>query len=188
MKLIGIAGTNGSGKDTLGEILAKEFGWFFVSVSDLLRHEARKRGLAVERKNLRKISAEWRKDFGAGILMDKAIEEYERQDSKYDGLAISNLRNIGEADRIHQLGGQIAWVDADPQIRYKRVESRQRSPEDHKTLEQFLSEEQDEMHHAGNDETALNGAAVKAKADVFLTNNTNIEDFKTTIQAALNLN
>jgi cytidylate kinase len=69
MRLIGISGTNGSGKDTLGEILAKDFGWFFVSISDLLRHEAKNRGLEVERRNLRKISAEWRKKYGVAARL-----------------------------------------------------------------------------------------------------------------------
>ena len=45
MKIIGIAGTNGSGKDSLGEILAKNYGYMFVSGADFLRDEAKKRGL-----------------------------------------------------------------------------------------------------------------------------------------------
>lgn len=188
MKIIGISGTNGSGKDTLGEILANDFGWFFVSISDLLRHEATARGLLVERKNLREISAEWRKKYGLGVLMDKAVEECEKQGKEYAGLVISNLRNPGEADEIHKLGGQVVWVDADPKIRYARVESRARSPEDHKTYQQFLQEEQDEMHHHGNDDTALNMAAVKAKANIFIANDSNdIEDFKKAAEKALNL-
>jgi dephospho-CoA kinase len=187
MRLIGISGTNGSGKDTLGEILAKDFGWFFVSISDLLRHEAKNRGLEVERRNLRKISAEWRKKYGVGILMDKAVDEYKSQNKEYKGLVISNLRNPGEADEIHNLGGQVVWVDADPKVRYQRIESRLRSPEDHKTFRQFLQEEQDEMSYGG-DKNSLHGAGVKAKADIFITNDSNdIEDFKTHIKKALQL-
>jgi dephospho-CoA kinase len=187
MKIIGISGTNGSGKDTLGEILAEDFGWYFISISELLRQEAVRRNWEVERRNLRKISAEWRNKYGVGILMDKAVEEYEKQSKDYKGLIISNLRNPGEADEIHKLGGQVVWVDADHKIRYQRVESRLRSPEDHKTYEQFLQEEQDEMQYGG-DKNSLHMGGVKAKADIFITNDTdNLEDFKRAVQKALSL-
>jgi dephospho-CoA kinase len=185
MKIIGIGGTNGSGKDTFGEILRKDFGWFFISVSDLLRHEASRRSLEVERRNLRKISAEWREKFGVGVLMDKAVEEFEKQKDNYSGLVISNLRNPGEADEIHKLGGKVVWVDADQKVRYQRIEARLRSAEDHKTYEQFIKEEQEEMGYGG-DENSLHMAAVKAKADIFIENNSNdVESFKKAAQKAL---
>lgn len=186
-KIIGISGTNGSGKDTLGEILAERHGWFFVSVSDLLRHEAKARGLAVERENLRKISAEWRRQFGHGILMDKAVEEFRRQKKTYKGLAIANLRNPGEADEVHRLGGRVVWVDADPKVRYARIESRLRGPEDHKTFEQFMQEEHDEMHNYTDDDAKLNMAAVKDKADIFIENNSSHEAFIAVIEKSLEL-
>lgn len=166
LQLIGISGTNGSGKDTLGQILAEDYDWLFVSVSDLLRDEARRRNLPIERQNLRKISAEWRREFGLGILMDKAVEVFKAADGKYAGLVISNLRNAGEADEIHQLGGKVVWVDADPKLRYQRVSSRSRSAEDQKTFDQFLKEEEDEMHEGG-DAATLSMSAVKAKSDIF---------------------
>lgn len=168
MNIYGLSGTNGAGKDTVGDVLA-ENGWLFVSVSDMLREEAKKRGLPVEREVLRFISAEWRRELGLGALIDKSVEYYESQKQKYNGLVMSSLRNPGEADRVHEIGGQVIWVDADPQIRYQRIYSRKRSAEDNKTFEQFLSEENAEMSHSG-DEATLNIAAVKAKSDIFLTN------------------
>lgn len=186
LKIIGIAGTNGSGKDSLGQILAKRHGWLFVSVTEILRDEARKRGLPIERKTLWTISAEWRREKGLGVLMDKAVEIFEKSRGEYKGLAIASLRNPGEADRIHELGGKVVWVDADPKVRYERTESRSRSPEDHKTFEEFLVIQQAEMHQGGDDAT-LSLVGVKAKADIFLQNNGSLEDFKKTIQEKLNL-
>ena len=72
LQIIGIAGTNGAGKDTVGELLAEHYGYLFVSVTELLRAEARRRGLPVEREVLRSISAEWRRELGLGVLVDKA--------------------------------------------------------------------------------------------------------------------
>ena len=66
----------------------------------------------MEREVLRTISAEWRRELGLGVLVDKAYAEYQVGD--YKGLAIASLRNPGEADRVHALGGSVLWIDADP--------------------------------------------------------------------------
>lgn len=172
VRIIGLGGTNGSGKDTVGHILAEQYGWLFVSVSDLLRDECRARGLEVKRENLRTISAEWRRGHGLDVLVDKALEYYRAQKSSYHGLAIASIRNPGEVTRIHDLGGMMVWVDADPKIRYERTQSgnRDRAGEDNKTYEEFLAEEAAEMQSSGNDSAALDGSAVKAQADVTIIN------------------
>ncbi len=175
MKIIGLSGTNGSGKDTVGHMLAERHGFLFVSGSDLLRDEARRRNLPTDREFLREISAEWRRESGLGVLIDKAVEAFERGD--YKGLVIASLRNPGEADRIHELGGKVIWVDADPKVRYDRIFYRQRA-DDNKSFEQFLAEEQAEMQQSG-DEATLNMAGVKEKADIILPNEGgDIEAFK----------
>ncbi len=172
-KIIGIAGTNGSGKDTVGHLLADKHGYLFISVTDLLRGEARRRELPVEREVLRSISAEWRRELGLGVLVDKAIAEYELNQDKYSGVVMASIRNPGEADRIHDFGGIMIWLDADPQIRYDRVQAnaatRDRAEEDNKTFEQFMAEEEAEMH-SGGDAATLDGSAVRGLSDVFLVN------------------
>lgn len=178
MKIIGVAGTNGSGKDTLGHMLAERHGWLFVPVSEFLREEAIKRGLPVEREVLRVISAQWRREFGLGVLVDKAVELFNSSNGKYAGLVVSPMRNSGEAQRVKDLGGSLVWVDADPRTRYQRITGRRRGSEDNKTFEQFLHEEQAEMHQSG-DEATLNMSAVKDMADIIVNNDgENTEEFK----------
>lgn len=171
MKLIGLAGTNGSGKDTVGKMLADKHGFLNVSVSDLLRDECRKRGLVVERENLRMISAEWRREGGLGVLVDKAVELFSKQAAEYNGLAVGSLRNPGECTRVTELGGVNVWVDADPRIRYERIQSanRGRGAEDAKTYDQFLAEEAAEMRSSG-DAATLNMSAVKKLCTVTIMN------------------
>jgi len=185
IKLIGIGGTDGSGKDSLGEMLAERHGWMYVSVTDILRDEARRRGIPLRRDTLREISAEWRREFGLGVLVDKALVIYKKSSGKHNGLAMASLRNSGEVDRLHELGGTMVWADADPQVRYQRVSGRNRGTEDHITYEEFLAEEKAQSHHGG-DKHALSLNDVKSKADIFIENNGNdIEKFKTEAEKVL---
>jgi dephospho-CoA kinase len=186
MKLIGIAGTNGSGKDTVGRLLAEKHGFMNVSVSDLLRDECRKRELPVSRENLRAISAEWRRGGGLGVLVDKAVELFRQHEGDYEGLAVGSLRNPGEIDTVHGNGGLALWVDADSRIRYDRIQAshRGRDDEDNKTYEQFLAEEEAEMQHSG-DEATLNMAGVKALCDTTVLNEGDQRQLEAYIKDAL---
>jgi dephospho-CoA kinase len=176
LRIIGLAGTNGSGKDSVGQLLAQYHNYLFVSVTDPLRSELRTRGLPITRENMRTLSAELRREHdGPGVLIDMAMASYEAVKDKYAGVAIASLRNPGEADRVHELGGLVVWVDADPRIRYERVQvnakTRGRAGEDDKTYEQFRSEEASEMNgQTGSDDTALNMAAVKQLSDIQIDN------------------
>jgi dephospho-CoA kinase len=193
VRIIGLSGTNGAGKDAVGELLAKNHDYLFVSVTELLRDEARRRDQPVERGVLREISAEWRREHGLGVLVDRAVQMFEEAGRKYQGLVLSSLRNPAEADRVHELGGVMVWVDADPRIRYARIQanaaSRNRGGEDNKTFEQFLDEEDAEMHRqAGGDEATLNTQAVKDRVDKTIMNNSgNLDDLDRELSAVLGL-
>ena len=193
LQIIGLAGTNGSGKDTVGQILADKHGYLFVSVSDFLRREARKRNLPVTREVLRTISAEWRREFGLGVLVDKAVEQFRASSGKYTGLVVSPMRNAGEAQHLTDLGGTLIWVDADPKVRYDRIQanaaSRGRIGEDNKTFEQFLAEEATEMTQAaGTDAAVLNMSAVKDHCDFFVNNDgTDLSVLQTDLARVLGL-
>lgn len=193
MKIIGLSGTNGSGKDALGYMLAERHKFLFISGSDILRGEARARGQEPAREVLRAISAEWRRESGSlGVIIDKAVELYKQVADQYPGgLVIASLRNPGEADRVHELNGVVVWLDADARVRYDRIQAhaaeRNRAEEDNKTFEQFLSEEADEMTTTG-DSATLNMSAVKDRADIFVNNNgDDIEAFKDEAELALKL-
>jgi len=173
LKIIGLSGTNGAGKDLVGELLAKNYNYLFISVTELLREEARRRDLPVERLVLRTISAEWRREYGLAVLVDRAIDAYRQTGDTYAGVVIASLRNPAEAERIHELKGINLWIDADPKVRYARVSTahRGRAGEDNKTFEQFLAEEADEMNKpADGDSASLNMSAVKALSDVIIVN------------------
>lgn len=190
LKIIGISGTNGAGKDAVGLTLADRHSYLFISVTDLLRAELNRRGLPVDRVHLRELSAEWRRQHGYGVLVDRAIEEYNKLKGEYVGVAIASLRNPAEADRIHELGGLVMWIDADARIRYERIqnnaEARARAGEDAKSFEEFLAEENAEMFNTSGDTAALNMSEVKKRADIILDNDqTNLAEFQDFITGQL---
>lgn len=168
MKIIGLAGTNGSGKDTVAQILSEDYGFFVVSATEMLEDELKKRDLPFERENKRKVGNEWREQYGLSAIVDRAIEQAESAGA--NKLAIGSLRHPAEAEKVKELDGIVIWVDADPKVRYDRIQSNNRGRvEDKKTFEQFLQEEQDEMHSSGN-EAEISGAGVKKLSDFFVEN------------------
>lgn len=176
--IVGLAGTNGAGKDAVGILLAQNHNYLFISVSDLLREELKTRGQATDRENTRALSAEWRREYGLAVLVDRAVAVFEQTPpGEYAGLVMSSLRNPYEADHVHELGGTMVWVDADPKIRYERVQSNKRegrAGDDEKTFEQFLADEQVEMQKPIEGDSAnLDMSAVRARCDITLTNNGN---------------
>ncbi len=183
--VIGLSGTNGSGKDVIGHLLADSHGFLFVDATEMLAAELKKRGLPTDRVHKSSLSAEWRRAHGMAVIVDKALELLHA--GSYKGLVVGSLRHPGEVDRVHQLGGTVVWVDADPAVRYKRITAHDRGRiEDQKTFEQWTADEHREMYPEG-DAATLNGAAVKERADIFIENNGNdLQLFRKQVEEALN--
>lgn len=182
-KIIGLSGTNGAGKDSVGALLAEHHHYWFFAFTELFRDECRRRGIPVIRDNTRMISEQWRRESGLATLIDRSMAAFEQAGGAqtYAGFVMSSLRNPAEADRIHELGGTVIWVDADPKMRYDRIQAnaaaRGRAGEDNRNFQQFLKEQEDEMHPPKNgDAASLNMAAVKDRADIIMLNEGTPED------------
>jgi dephospho-CoA kinase len=172
--IIGIGGTNGAGKDTVAQLLVEKYGYLFVGATEMFLDELSKRGWPTDREHKAKLSAEWRREMGMAAIVDKAMAVYEQKPAgQYKGLVVGSLRHPGEADRVHELQGLVLWIDADPEVRYRRITSvdRGRGLEDNKSFEDFLTDEKREMTPSGDGAT-LNMSAVKERADKTLWNNT----------------
>ena len=172
-EIVGVAGTNASGKDTLGALRATLQNAKFVSLSDILRHELDLQGLPHERENLRSLGNKWRSEGGAGVLVDKSVALYneEKATMRYGGLTLTSIRHPKEAEAIQARGGVVIWIDADLKVRYDRIQKRNLGrPEDQKTFEQFVAEENIEMQSTPGNEASPNMSAVRDIADVKVIN------------------
>lgn len=183
MKIIGLAGTNGSGKDTVAEILSREYGYYSVSATDMLEAELKLRGLSSERENKRSVGNEWRERYGLSYIVDKAIELAEKAGA--NKLTVGSLRHPAEAKKVKHDGGIVLWVDADQKLRYERVQSGNRGRiEDKKTYKQFQREESEELNKSSI-KAGLSGAEVKKYCDVFIENDGTEEELKKQIATKL---
>lgn len=171
-EIIGLAGTNGAGKDTLGDLRLARQNARKVSLSDILRAEADKRGLSHERQNLGAISTEWGSKLGAGALSAMTIHNfYETRTETETGLSIVSVRRPEEARTIQREGGLMLWIDADREIRYQRILNANRGRvDDFKTFEEFCAEEDREMYPDSDDSFVLNMAGVRDTSDMYVLN------------------
>jgi dephospho-CoA kinase len=134
LPIIGLTGTFAGGKDTLAKYLRDEFGYNHASTSDIVRKFAKEKYGSIERPILNKTATELRHTRGAGILAELALEEKKP-------LIVSGIRSLGEAKVVKAAGGIIVFVDASLEIRYARMQARQRDSEAKVTLEDFKARE-----------------------------------------------
>ena len=184
MLVVGTSGTNGSGKDTVAQLLGEKYGFYVASATNMLGSELKRQGLPTDRKHKRGLSAKWRRQHGLGVIVQRAVDEGKQ--AGFDKVVVGSLRNPGEAELVHKLGGKVIWVDAKPDIRYKRIKGSKRGRvEDDRTYEEFLIDEQAEMEYSG-DEATLSGSAVKEAANIFIENNgDNIKEFEENVEKIL---
>lgn len=180
-KIIGIGGTNGSGKDTLAEFLAKKHNLLFISTGDLVRQVAKLRYGNILRPTLHKVGNEIRTERGPGALVLEAQDKFKISDKS--GLIIGGLRTTGEIAELKKLGGILLFVDADIKLRYERLKARKRS-DDFISFEDFKAQQDFEWHQSDNP-GEYSQRTVKESADIKLLNNTTQTDFFKLAEEAL---
>lgn len=138
VRLIGLTGTNGSGK---GEVAAffKKKGYVCFSLSDLIREELKKKGEEVSRDNLIQMGNRLREKLGPDILARLVMK-------KIRGKAvIDSIRNPKEAEYLRRQKNFILLeIDAPVELRYERAKKRGRV-ESASTLQEFIEKEAEEM-------------------------------------------
>ncbi len=180
-RIIGISGTFASGKDTLAEWLETK-GFYHVSTSNMVRAGSQDKYGSTDRKHLFFYANETRESEGAGVFLERALEQAE----DYDNVVISGIRSIGEVEALKSAGGELVFMDAPIELRYKRAYSRGRDEAD-KSFETFKASEQVELHKPEESKTDQNIGAMKRHADIILENDDNIDSFYAEAAKALKL-
>lgn len=162
MKIFGLVGQPGSGKDTAAEYIAKHYGIRHIASGDVLREYIKSNNLGgLDRENMHKVVTNLRRERGDAVLVDIALERVGTNDQ----VLISGLRNPSEAKAIVELGGYIIAITAPIGDRYARAKQRNREGDDI-GLEEFTRLEQNENHgQVFNTSQLINGAEFRVSND-----------------------
>lgn len=174
--IIGLTGTNGSGKTVAAEHLQKK-GFQFYSLSDVIREELAAQGLPPNRENLIAEGNRLRSEFGPAILAQRVGRKF-RTDQNY---VIDSIRNPHEVLALRESGDfHLLHLDAPVEERYRRVRARggQRVPA---SFEEFVEQERREL--ASSDSSSQQLRATWAEADETLENDGDRDDFVKTVTA-----
>ncbi|OFY67739.1 MAG: hypothetical protein A3H98_07630 [Bacteroidetes bacterium RIFCSPLOWO2_02_FULL_36_8] len=172
MKIIGITGTNGAGKGTLVEFLIKQKGYNHFSVREFLIEEIKKKGLPVNRDSMVIVANELRTKHSPSYIVERL---FERAEKLKNNCIIESLRAVGEVEALKKKEGFLFLaVDADPEIRFKRIRLRD-SETDKIDFTTFLSNEQREMN--SEDPFKQNLSKCIAMADHVFMNSGTIDEF-----------
>jgi len=138
--IIGLSGENCAGKDTAAEYLMKK-GFYYLSLSDIIRDELALEGAAITRDNLIAKGNRLREKYGPGVLAAKTISKIE----KGKNYVIISVRNPNEVNELKKLPNfNLVYFTAPAEVRFERMKARSREG-DPKTLEGFLALEKAEL-------------------------------------------
>lgn len=121
--IIGLTGPMGSGKSTVLDVLIK-LGYKSVTLSDMVREEARSLGVKEERENLMNVGQSLRHKFGPGVLAFRAIEKIKSAGG--DKWVIDGIRNPAEIEEIRKEPNTVILANTAPEdmiidrIRYRK--------------------------------------------------------------------
>lgn len=141
--IIGITGTVGSGKDTVADYLIKK-GFFYLSLSDLIREECSKKNKYHGRDDLIKMGNQLREKYGPGVLAKMALEKLINKDK----IVLGSIRNQGEVEELRKYNNfKLLKIDAPIDLRYQRIQKRGKI-DDQVSLDKF--KEQESFERQGN--------------------------------------
>ena len=164
---LGLTGPNSSGKGEIAGYLASRHGYRCHSLSDVLRDEARQRGVEPVRAILIPLGNELRAARGPGALADMILPRLTPP------ALVDSIRNPEEVTVLRRLEGFVLLaVEAPLDLRFRRSVGRQR-PGDPASLEEFREREAQEN---GTDPMAQQLCATAALADHVLRNDGSLDD------------
>jgi dephospho-CoA kinase len=157
----------GSGKTTMSEIV-KEMGIPVVVMGDVVREEARIRGIEPTPKNLGKLMIELREKMGANVIAKRCVDKIKELNSKI--VLVEGVRSLEEVEEFRKVGDvKIVAVHSSPKTRYERLSRRGRS-DDPKSWEEFRERDLRELD--------VGIGRVISLADEIIINEGTLEDLK----------
>jgi len=140
--IIGITGSFGAGKGAVVDYLVQKKGFGHYSARSFITREIEKRGLPVNRDSMIVVANDLRQQHAPTHIIGSLHSE-----ATVNGgdAVIESLRAVAEVRLMQELGGIVLGIDADPQVRYRRVVERN-SETDQVSFEEWLEHERKESN------------------------------------------
>lgn len=175
MKVIGLTGTMGSGKEVVKDFIKQKHNCYYVTLSDIIKSEIEKKKGSLNRAALQDIGNEMRKKYGNHILAMLAVE-YLGRDKQ--AIIVDGIRHTAEIDYLKKKFGdnfKLVAVDAPQEVRFQRVTSRGR--DDPNAWEEFVKA--DERDQGINEpEYGLHVKDCVDRADYLIVNDGSLEELE----------
>lgn len=179
--LIGITETNGAGKGLVVEYLISQHGFTHYSARDFIVAEIERRGLVADRNQMRLTANALRAEFGNEVVVRKAYELAASEGK--DRVVIESVWAMAEAEYLKLREGVLLAIDANPEIRYERIQGR-KSVTNQVTYEEFLAHEA--LENNDPDPHGMQKAKVMASADYTIMNNGSHADLYIQVESFMN--
>jgi dephospho-CoA kinase len=126
MKVIGVIGKNGSGKDEVLKFLKERHGIPFLSTGDMVREIAAREGRLLDRTTLQEISDSYFRQYGQGCFVKMVAERIREKGWPVAG--ISGVRSPHDVHLLRKILGRsfilIEVFVTDPRVRFERMRKR----------------------------------------------------------------
>ncbi len=173
MKVICVTGMPAAGKEEFQKVAAEE-GYTIIRMGDVVREEARRRGLPITDAAVGKMAHEERDTHGPAVWAERTIPRL-----RGERICIDGLRSPAELKVFRRAFGSglvVFAVEAAPETRWQRVQRRRRA-DDATTWEEFLRRDARERGWGLED--------VIGAADVKIVNEGTLKEFYEAVRKAL---
>jgi dephospho-CoA kinase len=179
---IGLTGRMASGKGEAIRILT-HYGFHPVSLSDIVRAEAKKAGQEISRSQMQDIGDRLRRQGGAGVLGQRIREKIEA--SPVTRWVIDGIRNPAEVAELKRLARfYLVGIEADIPVILKRLQKRGRETDRLKTEELLMALERE--WGIGEPDNGQQVGPCMALSDILIANNSTLKTFERKIKDVLN--
>jgi predicted RNA binding protein with dsRBD fold (UPF0201 family)/dephospho-CoA kinase len=146
MRVIAFVGLPLSGKSTASKV-AEGMGIPVVCMGDVVREEAKRRGLALTDENLGKVANELRQKEGMDAIAKRCIPIIREKGKDTGVVVVDGIRGIAEVERFKKEFGDdfiLINIEAPLEIRFQRALKRKRS-DDITTIEDLKKRDEREL-------------------------------------------
>lgn len=184
VKIVGLSGMSGSGKDTAAIYIQDKYGFNHFSIGSFIRSICKEKNLEPTRENLIKISIDYLESYGEDFFSRLIIKEIEK--NNYKKVVVNSIRKFYDYNFLSSLSSynfKLIYIDTPDLTRFERI--RQRGTENG-VADYFKYQRASEIEAETFDYLQL-----QEIANLIIENCTTLEDFKTSIDQGmhkLNLN